>query len=264
MKLFIKILFVLTLVVISGCENEEILTPQVEYEEYIVVQAEIQANKYFPAVRFTKTLPLGVPYKIENAELKNVTAYLKRNGIQIIPLVYTSQGLYKPLDDLFVVEGETYELFAMRDETFIYSITRIPYKPEITNTYYSSSDHSLNAQVNSKEGEVYAALWAVTALPPASANDYYAVTSAVPGAAVTVSTSALPETFRGNNYSNMRYIQVNSFDQSFKEYFNSRTSGSEINDPYVQGGGKITWNVKGEKVIGMFIGVTRGIAQLVF
>ena len=264
MKRIIKIIFILILITISGCENEEILTPQIEYEEYVVVQAEIQANKYFPAVRFTKTLPLGVPYKIENAELKNVTAYLKRNGVQIIPLIYTSQGLYKPLEDIFVVEGETYELFAMRDETFIYSITRIPYKPEITNTYYSSSENSLNAEVNSKEGEVYAALWAVTALPPAAADDYYAVTSAVPGSAVTVSTSPLPETFRGNNYSNTRFIQVNSFDQAFKEYFNSRTSGSEINDPYVQGGGKITWNVKGEKVIGMFIGVTRGIAQLVF
>ena len=264
MKLIIKIIYILILIAISGCENEEIISPLVEYEEYIVVQAEIQANKYFPDVRFTKTLPLGVPYKIEDAELKNVTAYIKRNGVQIIPLIYTSQGLYKPLDNLFVVEGETYELFAKRDETFIYSITRIPYKPEITNTYYSLSEHTLNAEVNSKAGEVYAALWAVTALPPAAAEDYYAVTSSVPGYSVTVSTSPLPETFRGNNYANMRYIQVNSFDQAFKEYFNSRTAGSEINDPYIQGGSKITWNVKGEKVIGMFIGVSRGIAELVF
>jgi hypothetical protein len=264
MKRIIKITFILILIIISGCENEELLSPQINYEEYIVVQAEIQANKYFPAVRFTKTLPLGVPYKIENAELKNITAYIKRNGVQIIPLIYTTKGLYKPLDDLFVVEGETYELYAMRDDTYIYSITRIPYKPEITNTYYSSSEHTLNAEVNSKEGEVYAALWAVTALPPAAADDYYAVTSAVPGYSVAVSTSPLPETFRGNNYANMRYIQVNSFDQAFKEYFYSRTSGGEINDPYVQGGGKVTWNVKGEKVIGMFIGVTRGIAELVF
>ena len=264
MKRLIKIVFVLILVIFSGCENEEILTPQFEYEEYIVVQAEIQANKYFPAVRFTKTLPLGVPYKIENAELKNVTAYLKRNGVQIIPLVYTSQGLYKPLDDLFVVEGETYELFAMYEETFVYSITRIPYKPEILNTYYNSSEYSLNAEVNSREGEVYAAIWLVTTTPPVNAEDYYAVSSAAAGSNVVVSTSPLPQKFRTNNYSNFRYIQVNSFDQSFKDYFNSRTSGSEINDPYVQGGGEIIWNVQGEKVIGMFIGVSRGIPQLVF
>jgi hypothetical protein len=264
MNRLIKILFVLILITFSGCENEEILTPQFDYEEYIVVQAEIQANKYFPAVRFTKTLPLGVPYRIEDAELKNVTAYLKRNGVQIIPLVYTSQGLYKPLDDLFVVEGETYELFAMRDETFIYSITRIPYKPEITNAYYNSSEHTLNAAVTAKEGEVYAALWVVTTTPAIIADDYYAVSSAAPGSNVVVTTSSLPEQYRGGNYSNYRYIQVNSFDQSFEDYFYSRTSGSEINDPYVQGGGEVIWNVQGEKTIGLFIGVSRGIPQLVF
>ena len=264
MKRLLKIYLVLILITISGCENEELLTPQFDYEEYIVVQAEIQANRYFPAVRFTKTLPLGVPYRLEDAELKNVTAYLKRNGVQIIPLVYTSQGLYKTLDDLFVVEGETYELFAMRDETFIYSITRIPYKPEITNAYYNSSSYSLNANVNAKEGEVYAALWIVTTTPSIEADDYYAVFSAAPGSNIVVAASPLPQQYRGGNYSGLRYIQVNSFDQSFKDYFNSRTSGNEINDPFVQGGGEITWNVQGEKTIGLFIGVSRGIPLQVF
>jgi len=264
MKYLIQILFVLILITISGCENEELLTPQFDYEEYVVVQAEIQANRYFPAVRFTKTLPLGVPYRIEDAELKNVTAYIKRNGVQIIPLVYTSQGLYKPLDDLFVVEGETYELFAMRDETFIYSITRIPYKPEITNAYYNSSTYSLNANVNAKEGEVYAALWTVATTPAVKADDYYAVSSGEPSSNIIVATSSLPQLYRGGNYSGLRYIQVNSFDQSFEDYFNSRTSGNEINDPFVQGGGEIIWNVQGEKTIGLFIGVSRGIPQLVF
>ena len=264
MKRLLKILFVLTLIIISGCENEELLTPQFEYEEYIVVQAEIQANRYFPAVRFTKTLPLGVPYRIEDAELKDVTAYLKRNGVQIIPLIYTSEGLYKPLDDFFVVEGEIYELFAMREETYIYSITRIPYKPEITNAYYNSSTYSINANVNAKEGEVYTALWIVTTTPAVKADDYYAVFSAIPGSNVVVATSPLPEQYRGGNYSGLRYIQVNSFDQSFEPYFNSRTSGSEITDPFVQGGGEIIWNVQGEKTIGLFIGVSRGIPLQVF
>jgi len=264
MKYLFKVLFVLILITLSGCENEEILTPQFEYEEYIVVQAEIQANRYFPAVRFTKTLPLGVPYRIEDAELKDVTAYLKRNGVQIIPLIYTSEGLYKPLDDFFVVEGETYELFAMRDETFIYSITQIPYKPEITNAYYNSSTYSINANVNAKEGEVYAALWIVTTTPAVKADDYYAVFSTAPGSNIIVSTSSLPQQYRSGNYSGLRYIQVNSFDQSFEAYFNSRTSGSEITDPFVQGGGEIIWNVQGEKTIGLFIGVSRGIPLQVF
>lgn len=252
------------MIIFSNCENEEILTPEVEYEEYIVVQAEIQSNKYFPAVRFTKTLPLGVPYKIEDAELKDVTAYLKRNGVQIIPLVYTSQGLYKTLYDVFVVEGETYELFAMHDETYIYSITRIPYQAELTNVYYNSSNYNLNASVKSKEGEVYASLWIITTTPSIIADDYYAVTSAVPGSDVITTTSPIPEQYRGSNYSGLRFIRIDSFDHSFKEYFNSRTAGSQINDPYVQGGGKVIWNVQGEKVIGMFIGISKGTPQLVY
>jgi hypothetical protein len=179
-------------------------------------------------------------------------------------LIYTSEGLYKPLDDFFVVEGETYELFAMRGETFIYSITRIPYKPEITNAYYNSSTYSSNANVNAKEGEVYAALWIVTTTPAVKADDYYAVFSTAPGSNIIVSTSSLPQQYRSGNYSGLRYIQVNSFDQSFEAYFNSRTSGSEITDPFVQGGGEIVWNVQGEKTIGLFIGVSRGIPLQVF
>lgn len=264
MNLLVKIFVVVIILAFYGCENEEIITPEANYEEYIVVQSEIQANRYFPTVRFTKTLPLGVPFRIEDAELKNVVAYIKRNGVQIIPLIYTNQGLYQPLEDFFVVEGETYELFAMYNDTYIHSITRIPYKPELTDVYYNSSDHNLNATVTSKEGEVYAALWIVTATPPVKADDYFAVTSAIPGTDVIATTSTIPEEYRGGNYSGLRYIQVNSFDQSFKEYFNSRTAGNQINDPYVQGGGEIIWNVHGDKVIGMFIGVSKGIPELVF
>ncbi|MBK9098195.1 MAG: DUF4249 family protein [bacterium] len=260
----LKLFFVLILISLSACENEELVNPEFSYEEYVVVQAEIQANRYFPAVRFTKTLPLGVPYRIEDAELKNVIAYIKRNGIQIIPLIYTSKGLYQPLEDFFVVEGETYELFAMYNDTYIYSITQVPYKPELTNVYYNSSGHNLNATVSSKAGEVYAAIWIVTTTPSAKADDYFAVTSAIPGTDVIATTSTIPEEYRGGNYSGLRYIQVNSFDQSFKDYFNTRTAGSQINDPYVQGGGEITWNVHGDKVIGMFIGVSKGIPELVF
>lgn len=252
------------MIAFAGCENEELLAPQIEYEEYIVVQAEIQANKYFPPVRFTKTLPLGVPYKIEDAELKNVTAYLKRNGIQIIPLIYTSEGYYKPLYDLFVVEGETYELFAMKDRTYIYGKTIIPYQPKITSVSYNSSDKSLDAVVKSIEGEVYAALWIVTTTPSVKANDYYSVVEANSGSDVLVSTTKIPEQYRSGNYTGLRYIQVNSFDKSFKEYFNTRTAGSQVNDPFVQGGGNTVWNVQGDKVIGMFIGVTRGTPQMVF
>ena len=71
-------------------------------------------------------------------------------------------------------------------------------------------------------------------------------------------TSPLPEDFRSPAYNDSRFIQVVSFDKSFKNYFHSRTSGQGINDPFVQGGGVVEWNVQGDKVIGMFIGVSLG------
>ena len=68
----------------------------------------------------------------------------------------------------------------------------------------------------------------------------------------------MPEEYRNQNYSGRRYIQVVAFDKSFRDYFYSRTSGNEINDPFIQGGGVIEWNMQGENVIGMFVGVAKG------
>jgi hypothetical protein len=260
MKTLLHISLTFFILVLAACESEEILSPDEVFVEYTVVQAEIQPNKYFPAVRITKTLPLGVPYRIEDAELKNITAYLVKNGIQVIPLLYTSEGLYKPRYEFYVEEGETYELFAERDGKFIYGKTTIPYKPEVTAVNYNTSDFFLDANVISKLDEVYGALWIISAFPPAQAEDFFTVTS--PSSStnnnIMVRTSPIPEEFQAPAYSESRYIQVYSFDKSFRDYFYSRTSGQEITDPFIQGGGNVEWNMQGDKVIGMFIGVTPG------
>lgn len=263
MKKLFNIVCIICVLASTGCENEEILTVDSDYKEYIVVQAQIEANKFFPSVRFTKTLPLGVPYTIEDSELTSVVAYIRRNGVQIISLVYSSEGLYKPLSNIFVVEGETYELLAVYEGTYIYSKTIVPYKPEIQRTFYDSNRHRLNAEVIARGGEVYAALWSVSTTPAVIAKDYYSISSGESGLSTTATTSSLPEEYWGNNYSNSRYIRVDAFDESFKEYFNSRTSGNEINDPFVQGGGEIIWNVQGNNTIGLFIGIAKGIPQQV-
>ena len=94
------------------------------------------------------------------------------------------------------------------------------------------------------------------------ANDFFHVSvpeSIYYNSTVEVYTSAIPEQFLNSIYNGLRLLEVYSFDKSFKAYFNSRTSGSSIEDPFIQGGGKVEWNVQGENVIGMFIGV--GIAS---
>jgi len=260
MKTFLNISLTFFILVLAACESEEILSPEEVFVEYTVVQAEIHPNAIFPAVRITKTLPLGIPYRIEDAELKYVTAYLVKNEVQVIPLLYTSDGLYKPRYELYVQEGETYELYAERDGKFIYGRTTIPYKPEVTAANYNTSDYFLDANILTKLDEVYGALWIISAFPPAKADDFYTVTS--PSSStnmdIAVRTSSIPEEFRAPAYSESRFIQVFSFDKSFRDYFYSRTSGQEITDPYIQGGGKVEWNMQGDKVIGMFIGVTPG------
>jgi hypothetical protein len=181
--------------------------------------------------------------------------------VQIIPLIYTSDGLYNSLHEFYVESGRFYELFAERAGTFIYSQTVIPEKPIVTSANYSSNENYLQAVVASHHNEVYAALWAVSAAPYIKADDYFSVSvprEFDPLSTVNVRTSPLPEEFQTPAYNNSRFIQVVSFDKSFKNYFHSRTSGQGINDPFIQGGGTVEWNVQGDKVIGMFIGVSVG------
>jgi hypothetical protein len=258
-KVFYIIILLYSLTYI-GCESEELVSPEAVHTEYTVVQAEIHPDKLFPGVRFTKTLPLGVPFNIKQAELKNVTAYLIKNKVQVIPLHYTVDGIYKPLYEFYVEQGETYELVAERNGIYIYGKTIIPYKPVVTGVNYNAGSSYFDADVSSKQNEVYAALWVISGNPPARANDYFSVTlpTQMVNTNVVVRTSSLPEKYMNPIYSDSRYIQVFAFDVSFRKYFYSRTSGQQINDPFVQGGSAVEWNVQGDKVIGMFIGVTPG------
>jgi hypothetical protein len=262
MKKNIYILCLLILfIVTTACENEQVVEVDVVHDEFTVVQSELRLDRLFPGVRFTKTLPIGVPYDIKQAELKNITAYIRIDSIQVIPLHYSADGVYNPLYEFYVESGRYFELFALRDDTFIYAKTVIPEKPTVISTHYSLDEHYLQATVKPYRNEVYGALWAISSTPFIKADDYYSVsvpTEFYPLSTVDVRTSPLPEDFRSPAYNDSRFIQVVSFDKSFKNYFHSRTSGQGINDPFVQGGGVVEWNVQGDKVIGMFIGVSLG------
>ena len=154
-----------------SCESEEIINPDTGFEEYTVVQAEIQPDKYFPAVRFTKTLPLGIPFDIKQAELKDVTAYIVKNEIQVIPLIYSGDGLYKPRYEFIVHEGETYELYANYNGKFIYGKTIIPYRPVVTSVNYNFNGHYFEANTVTEINTVYAALWIVSSTPPVTIGE---------------------------------------------------------------------------------------------
>ena len=260
MKFIIVLISLILISFLYGCESEEIVSVDLAFEEYTVVQAELIPNKHFPGVRFTKTLPLGIPYSIKDAEIKNITAYIRINGFQVIPLIYTEDGLYKPFYNFYIDEGDMYELFAEQSEKYIYSITKIPIKPEVTSINYDRNDYHLYADVKVKQDEVYSALWIVTLGNAIRAEDFFSIVSSDNQySTVRVRTSPIPEDYLSGIYSGTRMIQVFSLDKSFKDYFYTRNSSQQLNDPFIQGtGGAVEWNVQGDKVIGLFIGVAPG------
>jgi hypothetical protein len=256
-----KIILLISLLIFTGCENEHVVEVEIAFTEYTVVQAELRENEFFPGVRFTKTLPLGIPYSIEIAEIKDITAYIRINGVQIIPLFYNFEGLYNSIHEFRVSPGSTYELFAKRGDTFIYSKTHIPLRPTVDQTRFNLNNNAIEANVFSFENEVYAAIWKISTSIEIRADDFYSVSvpeSIFQNSTVLVRTASIPEEYLSSAYNGNRYIQVYSFDKSFKAYFNSRTSGGSIDDPFIQGGGSLEWNVQGNNVIGLFIGVGVG------
>ena len=259
MKYLLIISFIF-LSVFTGCENEEIINPTTSYDELLVVQSELIANSIFPGVRLTKTLPLGIPWDIQDAEVKDATLYLRKNGVQIIPLHYSSEGIYEPLYNFTLQEGEVYELFGKRDKQSFYAKTIIPYTPIINSTTYNFSGKYLEATVRSFENEVYTAIWIIASGNNISADNFYSVS--VPEiisatSTINVRSASLPDEYLASTYDGRRAIQVFSFDRSFSDYFNTSTEGEAINNPYVKGTGNTIWNIQGNKVIGMFIGYNK-------
>lgn len=251
---------------VVACENQHVIDVDVEFTEFTVVQAELRENTLFSGVKFTKTLPLGVQYSIELAEIKDITAYIRINNVQIIPIIYTGDGLYESTHKFRIQAGDTYELFALRNETFIYSKTYIPQQAVVTQTNFNIDNNSMEADVLFSENEAYAAIWEIGSSTIFRSDDFFSVTlpeSSYPGPTTSVRTSPIDQELLAPAYDGQRFIRVFSFDKSFKAYFNSRTSSGNIDDPFIQGGGSIEWNVKGENVIGMFIGLAEGEATLV-
>jgi len=156
--------------------------------------------------------------------------------------------------------GETYELYAESSGKYIYGKTIIPFTPEVSDIHYDGGEYYLWADIRTNLDEVYCALWSISGNPPVEADDFYSVTnpSSLPNSTSAVRTAPIPEIYRSPTYSDSRYIQVFSFDKSFRKYFYSRNSGSGISDPFIQSGGTVEWNMQGDKVIGMFIGYAVG------
>lgn len=257
-----KYIFLLPLIILlNACEKTQIVESDVPVQEYIVVNSELNSASVFEGVTFTKTLPVGVTYNIKAAELKDVKAYIKVNGVQVIPLHYVIDGIYKPLYELIIQAGYTYDLYAERGGTVIYSNTKVPFVPEVNQANYIAGGSYFQANIKVHPGEVYGAIWVIgqgvdkaSSFPSLSIPDTNA-------ASISVITNNLPDQYLGNLYAGLRNIQVYSYDKQYTAYYNSAKINVPAGNGFLQSGGTVGWNVFGNNVIGMFIGVGKGAIQ---
>jgi hypothetical protein len=263
MKLIKIILLFFFSFLISSCEDTNIVDSNVQYIEYLVVHSELKANTEYDGVRITKTLPLEESYDINKAEIKDATVHLKVNGIQVIPLHYMKEGIYKPLYDLIISPGYTYELIGNIGNKSIYGITRVPEVPNVRDVSFQSNTY-LTASVTSKPDEVYGAAWTIPRgqnQPPEVSDNFFSIVPTVYKSyepRVAVRTTDIPENLRTPFLTGSTYIRVTAFDKPYLDYFKTKNNDQQFDNIFVSGGGAVGWNVQGEKVIGMFIGTAEG------
>ena len=258
----IKILITVFFLSLIGCENVGLVETKLEFKEKVVVRAELIPDSIFAGVSFTKTLPVNETYDISKAELKDVDGYLRINNAQIVPLHYEKDGVYKPKYSLVFEEGSTVELLATVNEKSIYSKTIIPHKPSIMEV--SRGNNFIQASVSTRPEEAYGAAWVIYSSSFNNeidiAKDFQTVSAASefdPSGTIVVRTADIPENYLASSFYGQIYIQVYSFDKSYIEYFKSKGNNQLVNNVFVQSGEAIAWNVYGEDVIGLFIGMAK-------
>ncbi len=255
------------LLILTGCENVDVVETGIEYSEKIVIQSELIAEEVWEGIHITRTLSPGEAYDIEKAAIKDALCYLKVNDHQIIPLHHTGDGLYKAIDDYVVRSGYTYELIGFSGDNSFYSVTKIPIAPEVIESSLDDDGYILCRTMVSKY-EVYGCKWYVKNNNSDKiiyqADDFYSlVEPSEEDETALIRTSNIPDEYLADYYGDYIYFRAYAFDHQFLEYFHSRNNSNPVDDAFTQGGGLVNWNVQGNNVIGLFIGMAvRPLAKI--
>lgn len=250
------LIILICIALFAGCEETAIVELETVDNNYITIHAELIGGEEFNGVTITKPLPFNQAYDIEDAKLTNLIAYLKINGVQVIPLHHTVGGLYKPLYELIIEPGNIYELFARVDDRKIYATTKVPMAPNVSEVT-AQLDFSFTVKVISEPGVVYGATWVVLFdTTMVKADNFFEINGHNENYFVTVNTQVIPENLRPFAQGSARRVQVYAFDSPFLDYFNTMGNNQPVTDYFTQGGGPVSWNVVGDRTIGMFIGMT--------
>ncbi|RJP72607.1 MAG: DUF4249 family protein [Ignavibacteriales bacterium] len=259
-KRIIKYFLLLLPFAFFSCEEEAVIENTLPYEEYVVVRAKLEGNEIFEGVSFTKTLPHDEQYDISKAELNDVFAYMIIDGVRVIPLKYTANGIYKPVENLVIETGKTYELYAKWNGKQIYAKSYVPQEPDVLNARINGS--YLNGEITITNKEVAGATWLIaysaTSVTDEAEEFYEVKTSASEDQQnISVRTTDLPDKYRTLQYRNRYYVRFYCFDKQYADYFKTKDGNKPIENIFAQGASTIVWNVQGEKTIGLFIGMTK-------
>lgn len=241
---------------LSSCEEVDVVENNTAFEEKIVVATTLKANTSFEGVVFIKTLPFNEEFNIKIAELKDVQVYLRQNGHKIIPLHYTFDGIYNSIYDVVPVPGDVFELFALYNGQSVYSITTIPKEPGIYSSIVTG-DNFIEVFIYPNQNEVYGALWVFSNdNNEVKSPDFFRIYESkliTPGITLYLRTDEIPVQYRG--VSSKLLLRVAAFDEQYIDYFQTRNNNQPVNDVFSQVGAPVKWNVYGDNVIGLFIGM---------
>jgi len=246
------LLFCGGLILFFACQEEQVIEIPLPYKNIYVVSAELQANTNFKGIRISKTIPLTENFSNTNTVVEDAIVYLRIDSLRIIPLKYSTNKYYKPLEPFTIDRGQYIEVFINVENKDFYASTHIPKDLVVSNPKINNKGQ-LEALVLAEENSVYSALWYAqnTNGPVKKATSFESINRSSKKDFISVNTSPIPQDILK---SDSLYIQIIAFDKQYWDYFETRENNKPIEDIFASSGGSVVWNVRGDNVIGLVIG----------
>ncbi|RPI70206.1 MAG: DUF4249 family protein, partial [Ignavibacteriales bacterium] len=159
-KIFLLSIFI---IVLSSCE-QPLEEEEFPYEMKLVIRGILEPNELVDEIYIGRTLPIGVPFNEDFANLTDAVAAVISDGI-FYPLRYTANGIYTT-DSLIARTGYNYFLVAQYQDKSVSAETYIPIPGSITGYDLKTELQGDGETIAFMEGSVvprasesYAATW---------------------------------------------------------------------------------------------------------
>lgn len=251
----LNLLLICISVFLFSCEEESVVEIPLPFEKNYVISAEIKANQNFSGIKITQTVPTNEDISDTDYFVTDAIAYIQLNQIRIVPLQYKGEGKYEP-EEIFLIEQATeVELFITLRGNEYYSSTIVPANPTYSNPRLNTANQ-LEIDVQAVKGFAYGALWYAKDknAPPKRATKFPELKKNEIGGTLKVNSAVIPTDILNSGDLDSLYIQLIAFDEQYYDYYETRENNNPIEDIFSGGGGSVSWNIKGQGAIGLFIG----------